>query len=632
MIELAGLSLAQVLTVLGIVGALVVALYLLKLRRRQVAVPFVRLWDQVLADERTTRLFSQLKRLLSLLLALLLVALLATALGDPRWKGARAAGRSLVVLVDASASMQATDVRPSRLAKAKEEVRKLLDGLGPNDRVLLARMEAQTTPVSPMTDDVPVLREALASITPTEVAASLPAGLRFALDVLRDQPHPEVIVVSDGHLGAARDDEGEVALGDVALRYVKVGRGKRNVGLTAFSVRRYPLDKSRSEVLVELRNAGDRDESVELTLLGDGQPIDVQQLHVAKGERLSRIFQDISGADRTLEARLTLSGGAHDDQPADDRAYARLPERRRARVLCVTRGNLYLQAALLLDEYLDVTEIAPEAYPPSGRFDVLIFDDWVPPTLPDASAIYLHPQPAPGATGPLEVTGTIERPTFDQIDRRHPLTRWTALRDVNVADALAVRLAPGDKAVAGDARGPLIVAGTRGGRKFVALTFDVRRSDLPLRVAWPLLLLNSIDWFVEDDASYLSSYRTGETWHVPVPAGTRDASVIEPSGDVRAVPVVEGRAIVAGTRAGFYKLRTRSTAGSAVEQVFAANMADDAELDIAPAPRLVVGATTAGRVVPGRAGLRAELWLALVLAALALLCVEWVTYHRRVTV
>lgn len=632
MIELAGLSLTQVLTVLGAVGAVVVGLYLLKLRRRQVAVPFVRLWDQVLADERTTRLFSQLKRLLSLLLALLLVALLAGALGDPRWKGASAEGRSIVVLVDASASMQATDVRPSRLAKAKDEVRTLIDGLGPNDRVLIARMEAHTTPVSPMTDDTAVLREALDSVEPTEVAASLAAGLRFALDVLRDQPHPEVVVVSDGHLGPARDGEGEVALGAVALRYVKVGRGRRNVGITAFSVRRYPLDKSRSEVLVELRNAGDRDESIELSLLGDGQAIDVQQLQLQKGERIARFFQDISGADRTLEARITLAGGAHDDLPADDRAYARLPERRRARVLCVSRGNLYLQAALLLDEYLDVTEIAPEAYPPAGRHDVIIFDDFVPSTLPDASAIYLHPQPAAGGVGPLEITGAITRPLFEQIDRRHPLTRWTALRDVNVADSLAVRLAPGDKAVAGDARGPLIVAGTRGGRKFVALTFDVRHSDLPLRVAWPLVLLNAIDWFVEEDASYLSSYRTGETWRVPVPAGAREATIVAPDGDTRTVPVLEGRAIFAGLRAGFYTLRTRTASGATAEQVFAANLADDAELDITPESRLVVGATTAGRVVPGRAGLRAELWIALVLAALALICIEWVTYHRRVTV
>jgi hypothetical protein len=77
MIELAGLTLAQVLTIFAGVGGAVVGLYLLKLRRRVVVVPFVRLWDRVLADERTTRLFSQLKRLLSLLLALLLVALLA---------------------------------------------------------------------------------------------------------------------------------------------------------------------------------------------------------------------------------------------------------------------------------------------------------------------------------------------------------------------------------------------------------------------------------------------------------------------------------------------------------------------------------------------------------------------------
>ena len=632
MIELAGLSLTQVLTVLGAVGAVVVGLYLLKLRRRQIAVPFVRLWDQVVADERTTRLFSQLKRLLSLLLALLLVALLAGALGDPRWTGASAEGRSIVVLVDASASMQAIDVRPSRLEKAKQEVRTLIDGLGPNDRVLLARMEAHTTPVSPMTDDPAVLREALDSIGPTEVAASLAAGLRFSLDVLRDQPHPEVVVVSDGHLDNARDDEGEVQLGNVALRYVKVGRGRRNVGITAFSVRRYPLDKSRSEVLVELRNAGDRDESIELSLLGDGQPIDVQQLQLAKGERIARFFQDISGADRTLEARITLAGGGHDELPADDRAYARLPERRRARVLCVSGGNLYLQAALLLDEYLDVTEITPDAYPPTGRYDVIIFDDFVPSTLPETSAIYLHPQPAAGGVGPLEITGTIERPEFTQIDRRHPLTRWTAMRDVNVADALAVRMAPGDKAVAGDARGPLIVAGTRGGHKFVALTFDVRRSDLPLRVAWPLVLLNSIDWFVEEDASYLSSYRTGETWRIPVPAGARDAVLVAPDGDSRTVPVLEGRAIVAGLRAGFYKLRTRNASGASAEQTFAANLANDAELDIAPQARLAVGTTTAGRVVPGRSGLRAELWVTLVLAALALLCIEWVTYHRRVTV
>ncbi len=632
MIELAGLTLGQVLTVFAVVGGAVVVLYLLKLRRRVVVVPFVRLWDRVLADTRTTRLFSQLKRILSLVLALLLVALLAGALGEPRWEGARDEGRSLVLLIDASASMQATDIAPSRLARGQEEARRLVDGLGPHDRALVARMEARTTPLSPLTDDPAALREAIDAVTPTDVAASLAGGLRFALDVLRGQPRPEIVVLSDGHLGEARDDEGEVALGHVPLRFVPIGRGRRNVGITAFSVRRYPLDKSRSAGLVELRNAGPRDESVELTLLGDGRPLDVQALNLPAGGKILRTFEDLAGADRTLEARIALTDGTRDELPADDRAYARLPDRRRARVLCVTRGNLYLQAALLLDEYLDVTEIPPDAYPPQGRFDVVIFDDVVPLSPPAAHAIYLHPQPAPGVRGPLAVTGTLERPVFEQLDRRHPLLRFTALRDVNVAEALAVTLEPGDTRVAGDARGPLVVAGTRAGRRFVALTFDVRRSDLPLRVAWPLLLLNAIDGFLEEDASYLSSHRIGETWRIPVPAETQTARVTGPDGEVREVPVVEGRAVIAGLRAGFYTLDTRTASGSTQTQSFAANLADDAELDIAPVAQLRVGTTTATRPRPGRAGLRTELWTWLVLAALALLCVEWFTYHRRLTV
>jgi len=52
------------------------------------------------------------------------------------------------------------------------------------------------------------------------------------------------------------------------------------------------------------------------------------------------------------------------------------------------------------------------------------------------------------------------------------------------------------------------VAGERGGYKFVALGFDPAESDLPLRTAWPLFLLDTINWFDDEDASYLSSFRT----------------------------------------------------------------------------------------------------------------------------
>ena len=625
--ELTGLGLGEVLTILGGFAAAVVVLYLLKLRRRQVEVPFVLLWQQVLAEKQTTRLFSALKRILSLLVALAIVAALAFAMGDPRYAGASEDGRTTVVLIDASASMQATDVEPNRLTAARREVERLIEGLGDSDRMLVAQMDASTVPLTPLSGEPRVLEEGLERLAPTDVAADLSRGLRFSLDVLRGQPRPRIVIVSDGVLAPGGEAEHRARDAGVDVEWAPIGEGGPNIAITAFSVRRYPLDKSRSEVLVELWNPGAEDLGIELSLLGDGEAIDVQRLRVAAGERLRRFFENVSGADRTLEARVTLADGTHDAQPADDRAYARLPERRRARIQAVTPGNLYLSAALLLDEYLEVVEVTPADYPAEGRFDVTVFDGWVPPSPPDSDVIYLNPLPPEGTEGPFEITGTVERPFFDRIEHDHPLVAFTALGDVNVSEALAVVLQLGDRAVAGDQHAPLIVTGNRAGHRMVALLFDVRRSDLPLRVAWPLFLLNAIDSFVQEDAGYLSSYETGETWHVPVPAGADSATLVGPDGVERTVPVVDGRAVCTGARAGFYRIRANDQ-----EDVFAANLGPSEEAILTPADHLDIAGQTAEPPEVGRPGVRTEIWMMLVLLVIAALVVEWFTYHRRLTV
>src|SRR5580693_1499706 len=150
---LAGLSLAQLAALFGLAGAAVVGLYILKLRRRAIAVPFSPLWQRILRDKEATSLFSKLKRLLSLLLQLTLLALLVLALGDPRAASSLMKGRTLVVLVDASASMQATDTgvpgAPTRLDAAKSEVKSIVRGLGGADRMLVAQMDSMVTPFGP---------------------------------------------------------------------------------------------------------------------------------------------------------------------------------------------------------------------------------------------------------------------------------------------------------------------------------------------------------------------------------------------------------------------------------------------------------------------------------------------------
>ena len=377
-------------------------------------------------------LFSKLRRLLSLLFQLVLLALLVFALGDPKPQQSLLEGRHLVVLVDGSASMKAIDVKPSRIEAAKTEVKKLVRGLGSADRALIVQMDALSSPLCTMSSDVTELDPAIDSLRATDTRADLERGLAFAVDSLRGLPKAEVVVVSDGVLGDVAEMARHVDLGNASLKFLPVGKSGTNLAITEFSVRRYPLDKSRSEVMLEVANTNDRRVQVELTLLGDGTIIDVSRFALGPNERLPRYYQDLSGASRTLEARIRFADGQADDLPADDRAYALMPERRRARVLVVSKGNTYLEAALLLDEYLDVTTVVPGRALPTERFDVAILDG-VADVLPDtvAAALYLNP---PEGGVPLKLGARLTDFGFDTWDKKSPILRFLALADVQVAD------------------------------------------------------------------------------------------------------------------------------------------------------------------------------------------------------
>lgn len=616
------------LTLLG-AAALVatVVLYILRLHRRPVPVPFSPIWQRVLRDKQATHWFARLKRLLSLLLQVMLLALLIAALGDPRLAQSVTRGRNLVVLVDASASMKARDLPPSRMEAARVELKKLVSGLSGADRMLIAQMDANLTPLSTLTSEVSDLNDAADALQATDTAADLERGLRFAQDALRGLPHPEVIILSDGGLGDTEGIAARVPLGDVPVRYMPLGKSSSNVAITAFSVRRYPLDKSRHEVMLEVLNTTQAQVQVELTLWGDGQVVDVSTLRLEPQERLPRFYQDLAGASRVLEATIRAVSGATDDLPADDRAYALMPERQLVRVLVVSSGNTYLEAALLLDEYLQVQQVTPEEYPVPDAADVTIFDGVAPKVvLPQhGSLLYLNP-PAEGA--PVERGRQIQDFGFDLWERKSPLLRWMALDHVQVATGYALVPGVGDTAVAKSDLGTLLVEGTREGRRFVALGFDPRDSDFVLRVAWPLFVLNAINTFVEEDSGYISSFRTGEVWGLKTKTDAPSVTLVAPSQTRTVLPVQGGQAAFFGAQAGIYRIEEPGGIGTA----FAANLSAPSESYIEPRKQLTLGSTVATDVSGFHTGVRNEIWLYLVLAAVGLSVVEWLTYHRRITV
>ncbi|HZS37892.1 MAG TPA: VWA domain-containing protein [Polyangia bacterium] len=650
---LAGAPLGLLAPAFAVLGAAVVALYVLKLRRQRVEVPFADLWQKILRDTETTALWRKLRRLISLLLQLAMLALILGAIGDPHLS-ASSRGRTIVLLLDTSASMQATDGRgaagTTRLAEAQEQARRLIRGFGAEDVAMVLSLDGRPAPISGFQSDDRELLRAVDAAAATDTPADLERALRLAADALRGRTRPTLVLLGDGawddrvlaRVRLADSTEKEklstIDLRGVDVRFAPVGKSGDNVGITAFAVRRYRANQTAYEVLVEVQSFRDHASVARLELVQDGEVVNVERLELGAGERVERLYPNLAGEGTRLEARLRpespTSKEPLDAFPVDDRAYALLPPRHKLKVELITAGNLFLEGALLLDENLQVEKLAPGNYDAAAtaKYDAVVLDAFTPPkgSEPRTHALYLDPR---GPASPFPVAGELDAPLVTEVAADHPLMRWVTLKDLNISHATRFALAPGDVAVAAALKQPIIAARERDGRKTVALGFDLRRSDLPMRVAFPVLVVNALDWFAGADTGLLATYATGQPWRLPAPPGASELAVTAPDGKTQRAPVHDGRASFYGSSAGYYQVSPLppSDAPAAMRQ-FAANLASSSESRIAPRAELIVDGRKLPPPEPGRLGVRRSLWSYLILVALAIALVEWWTYNRRVTV
>src|SRR5271154_4487426 len=100
---------------------LLLVLYFLKLRRREMAVSSTFLWRKAIQDLQVNAPFQKLRRNLLLLLQMLLLLFLLLALSRPVANYTPGPGKTTVILIDRSASMACKDVNGhSRLDEAKK--------------------------------------------------------------------------------------------------------------------------------------------------------------------------------------------------------------------------------------------------------------------------------------------------------------------------------------------------------------------------------------------------------------------------------------------------------------------------------------------------------------------------------
>lgn len=516
---------------------------------------------------------------------------------------------------------------------------------------------------------------ALAGIQASDTPADLTRALGAAADALRDRPNPLIVLISDGaypeqQLGLVSWDAAAPApvevkdpkskgwntknlaavdLSKMDVRYMPVGKRSDNVGIVAFNVRRYIANKAAYEVYIEVQNFGSEIAHRQLALFNGSTMVEIKPITLQPGQRIKQIYAKLPGTlENQLKAQLRPldKPGGSDPFALDDTAHALLPARKKQKVLMVTVDNLFLEGALLVYENVEPLKVTPTVYEQdptvADKMDVVIFDEYTPKTLPmpPTSLLFFHPT---GENSPFPIRGEIKGPKITEVDEGHPVMRWVGMSDVfmDSSSVFTVDNKKGESAIAYFVRDPIIAAKRDGRRKVVAFGFSLpaagreSATDLPMRVAFPMLLVNTLDWFAGDQTDLLTTYPTGSRERVPLDGvvGATEAEVTGPDGSLTRIPVIEGLATFYGSRVGFYDLAAKSASGTTMAQIqLAANLASPTESDIAPSGELSLGGKKLDAPEAFAVSASRKIWIYLIFLAMALIVMEWITYHRRITV
>ena len=610
-----------------IVGPLIVAMYLLKLRREERRVSSTFLWRRMVRDVEANAPWQRLRRNWLLLLQLLILILLAIALARPFFLTTGISGRNLIIILDRSASMVATDVAPSRLEAARRQAQTLVEQLPEGGRATIIAIGGQMEVVAASTTDRRQMNDAIRSITPSVGSRSdLSQALALAAALSAREPDSEVAIISDGNVQVPTD-----ILVPATVRYFPIGQRGENMAISAMTLQPGPAGQT---LFVQVTRYGSAPVTRRLDLYLDGSLFNAYELTFTADDApgsSQTIIADIPAQVRVAEARLN-SAPNEDYLPTDDRAWAVSQAGAGMNVQIVGPGNRFLTTALALLPGVTVTSATTASGAVDPAPQVTIFDRVVPETLPTGNLFFIAP---PRSTDFFSVTGVVEfpllRPAPSAIEgQTPPLLRNVSVSDVNVLRAM--RIEPGIWArvlVEGDGS-PMLLAGEREGRRIVVLAFALQDSDLPLQVAFPLLVSNIIGYLAPGSGLEASQITPGQPLIVAVDPSATAVRVVRPDGRVEVAQIQDGQAIYAGAGMPGPYLVEQVRGDQVIEQRrFAVNLFDPDESNIAPESELRVSQVSGLQQAVTREQVgRQEIWRWLAAAALLVVVVEWLVYQR----
>lgn len=610
----------------------IILMYILKQKSKDEKVPSLYLWKEMVKNDKANIPWEKLKKDLMLFLQILTLLVLLFALMSPYFLSSKVGSGKVTIILDTSVSMNTMyDDEMTRFQKAQDEAVNYIKKLKNGTEITLITSDRSATLYANNSQEKNEIIDKIKNLNVSTYPGDANYGTEMVKTMSTDGSEVEVLVLTDSNVNTEQ----------LKATVVDVYSDVENVSIDYVS---HGYSDGKVVVLVKMTNYGKQGAQRDLTLYQDDIIVSVKEAYIPAGESVVEYFDDIE-LNRDVYYCMISGKDAND---YDNICYDVLKEESNSRILLMTTQNAPLEKALDLIPNVTVTKSDDidniGSFYKEG-FDLIIFDGMIPTdsagnaALPPTGNVIVFGMECEelaltdmGLNYPVWVYGE-ESPVTQYLEGLEFGVDAGTFYDVNgnpvEIDTYTYHVPDSANAFMSytDDYGKAHYVGIQGekdGRKYAIIGFDIHRSDISLKMEFPILIYNLVTSCLSGGSLNEYVFMGGDMVPFNAAVDTGLPRIIKPDGSVVELSDFRGN-FTSTDQYGFYQL-TQVVEDVPRVDYFAVNY-PSIESNITTHPSMIVSSEDTEVVTDVKGILNIRNFV--IIFALILLGVEWILSLRR---
>ena len=462
--------------------------YFFRIKNKNVIVSTTEFWKTQKNQTLSLSIFQRFLANRSLLFYLIITTLLIFAFAKPFISTTSSLNGDSIIIIDTSASMLATDIKPTRFNEMIKETNKLIDTLPSENSISL--INAGLIPkLIIQTKEKKLAKQKLSKLFPTLTSSNTTSALKLAETISNQLNNPTIFYLTD------KDSKEYLAKlpKNISYRQIPIGTSFENLAITQFEV----IKSDTDSLIINATLNWDGNESLEteIELMINSQLYDIKTISFSPKEQRNLQWTNIPRNSSTISLNILTN----DFFQLDNKVIFLNPNKDQT-INIITEKNAFLENLTGLFEGYTIKVMRPEEYTIINNADISIFNNFLPNELPTGDLLIINP---PINNKHFETsllspkTNSLEQ--LNIINKTHPIMNFIDLTELSISEFYKNEMPLNSNPIINYFDSPLISVWEESSHKRILISFPLEKSNFGKLTSFPILFYNSIEWFSSEN-------------------------------------------------------------------------------------------------------------------------------------